>query len=110
MPGYDIDFATGDLKTDTNGHPVVTSAPSPELYLAIGIAVGTYIGDPELGSRIPAIVASEPAAPATEIEAAAADALARLEDAGLVAVQTIAFANGELTITTDGLQFDIPIG
>ena len=110
MPGYEIDPNTMDIALDGDGKPAVTTSPAPELLLAMGVSRGTVIGDPELGSRVPDIVRTD-APSIAEVEAAAVDGVARLERAGTVVVEGVAFSRlAGLVVTTTGLTFTVPIG
>ncbi|WP_428262896.1 hypothetical protein [Haliangium sp.] len=101
-----IDPATGDLVRDADGQIATTTDPSPELLLAISVPVGSFHGDPEQGSRIPDILRGPPPSDLeAEVEAAARDGLRRLEEVGLVAVESIDFSahTRELSVWTDEL-------
>lgn len=86
-----IDFATGDIEFDGDD-PVLTDTVAPALYLAIATPRGSFPGDPELGSDIPALVrGGRPVADlAPELESAARAALQPLERAGVLDVEAVA--------------------
>ena len=101
-----IDPETNDVKFDQDGQVVITEDPTSELLLAISVPLGSYHGDPEQGSRIPDLISGPPIPnPEPEIEAAAEDALRRLEETGLVSVQAVDYSppTGVLSIDSEQL-------
>ena len=111
MARYQIDVNTGDIPLDENGQAVRTDDPTPNLYLSIGIAHGTFVGDPDLGSRIPTIVQGD-AVPnlGAMLEQAGTDAIQRLVDSGVVSLDSVSFEEPRcLTIRTTEVRTTIPI-
>ena len=102
-----IDPTTGDLDID-GGELVLTDTPATSLYLAIAVPVGTFHGDPELGSTIPAMIRSgkPPIDQRAALEAAARSATRRLETRGVIAVEAIEVDGVHVTI--HAAQFGAP--
>lgn len=99
-----INPATGDLVFE-NGEPVLTESATTGLYLAIAIPRGSFHGDPELGSDLPAMVSggTPPIDQEAELEAAARAALQRLVGHGLVTIEAIEVEGTTITIRTTEL-------
>lgn len=106
---YAIDPSTGDFILDDDGQPVVTTDPSPELLLAVGVPVGRAFADPELGSRIPSFVSGGRTPKANDVETAARDALTRIEAAGLVTVEAITFDAEERELLIETAELADPV-
>jgi len=94
-----IDPVTGDIAFD-DGEPVTTDSPATSLYLAIAIPRGSFHGDPELGSELPAMVSggTPPIDQEAALEAAARSAVQRLADHGVVAIEAIDVQGTTITI------------
>jgi hypothetical protein len=109
-----IDSETRDIRFDEEGQVVYDPTPAPELLLAIGIPVGSFHGDPDQGSPLPAMVSGGEAVfqPASAIERAALGALARLEEQDLVRVEQVTYdpAARDLTIDSDDLVKPLHLG
>lgn len=107
---YAIDPSTGDFLLDDDGQVVTTTDPSPEMILAIGVPVGRAFADPNLGSRIPGFVSGgrAPSSPA-EVESAARDALARVEAAGLLTVESVTYEAVERELTIEAAELAEPV-
>lgn len=78
----------GQMVLDDNGNPIYDRPPTGDLLLAMGVSLGTFHADPDLGSEVPALVKGEPRRPA-EIRNAIAVGLQRLESVGVVTVDDV---------------------
>lgn len=78
----------GDIEVDASGHPVYGRPPTGDLVLAMGVTLGTYHADPDLGSEVPNLVRGEPRTKA-EIKNAIEVGLQRLEDVGTLLVEDV---------------------
>lgn len=105
MPGaYQIDPATGDFVI-IDGQVAMTDEITPELYDAIQINRGAFIGNPRVGSRVHLAITGIPSAdPASDVVAAALESLEPLETSGLLEIEAITFESGELIIDVMGLE------
>ena len=102
-----IDPATDDLVMHDSG-PVLTDTPATSLYLAIAVPVGSFHGDPALGSMLPVMIAGgEPTVDThAELEAAARTAVERLVALGIVTIEAIEVEGAAVTI--HATQLDAP--
>ena len=105
-----IDPERGDLVLE-DGELELSTDPSPELLLAIGIARGSVHADPDQGSDIPHMVAGAriPTQPETEIPPAARQALARLEATGLISMEAVTYDPAERLLRIDVAELASPI-
>jgi hypothetical protein len=106
VAGIYINPETHDIEFAADGSVRLTSSPSTELLLAIGIETNTFHGDPDQGSRIPALIQGPPPVDARRaVESAAREALQRLVTQGRIAVTRVEYSEsaGELLIETDEL-------
>lgn len=107
----EIDPETGDIVFSDDGSELSTATePTPELYLAIQVPLGSSVADPDLGSRLQSLVTGDPVAdPSASIEAAGREAIARLERFGLVTLERIAYDAGERELTIDTAELAGPL-
>ncbi len=104
MAGLVFDPITRDLVLDGDSAKL-TEEPTTEILLAIGIEADSFHGDPDQGSRLPALISGPPVVDAArDVEFAAQEALARLEAQGTIKVTRVAFDGQQLDIDTDTAQ------
>ena len=95
-----IDPLTGDIVFESD-HPVQTTDPTSELYLAIGVPLGSIFSEPEQGSRIPGLVQGTPSVDLeSDLRQFAQDAVARLEIEDLVVLDDIQVSGAQVEIFT----------
>jgi len=83
----------GDILTDANGDPVYDRPPTGDLVLAMGVSLGTFHADPDMGSTVPELTRGDPRQ-STEIRNAITVGLQRLEAVGTLIVEDVlVFAN-----------------
>jgi len=110
----EIDMSTGDWLLDDDGQLLTTTAPTPELYHAIGIPVGEYRPAPDAGSRIPARITGPALLDrAATLTSDARAAIQPLVVQGLVSLDSIDYATeggrDQLDIQTTDLRVRIPL-
>ena len=106
MAGIFINPETHDIELDADGSVTLTDSPSTELLLALGIETNTFHGDPDQGSRIPALLQGSPPVDARRaVETAAREALQRLVAQGRIVLTSIEYsvADRELLVQADEL-------
>lgn len=102
-----INPATGEPEFDEFGDFVMTEGPETSLYLAIATELDSLFGAPDVGSRLPAMITGAPPAdPATELRAATALALRKLEAQGILDVERVLVTG--TTITIEARQLAAP--
>jgi hypothetical protein len=106
VPGIYLNPETRDIEFAADGSVALTDEPTTEILLAIGVELNSYHGDPDQGSRIPALLHGAPPVDAKRaVETAAREALQRLVTQGRIAITSVAYsvADRELVVEVDGL-------
>jgi hypothetical protein len=98
-----LDPITGDAVRDADGQVVYTDAPTSELFLALGVPLGSFPADPEQGSELPDAVGGAQAVTPDVLIPRARAALQRLERSGRVTVRDIRLEGAQMVIDSDEL-------
>jgi len=112
--GFLVD-TDGQISFSIDGKPVLTDGPETELFLAIAIPRGEYIGDPDAGSRIPSLIRETHTDIDDRLVEAATEAISPLVRLGIVSLDNVQVSDGELGVkyldisTTNQGQFQVAV-
>lgn len=107
---YEIDFDSGDYVIGSDNQVSMTDDATPELYDAIQIELGLYVGNVSTGSTLRRLTRGAPVRDVDGAMIRAADsALRSLVAAGTIEIVAISVTARELVIETSELNVRVPI-
>jgi hypothetical protein len=106
-----IDPVARDIVMGEHG-PELVSDPSPELLLCVAVPLGSFPAEPEMGSRLPLLVAGGPAeSDPGVLVAETRTAVQQVADAGLATIEDVRVEDGAVVVSVaelpDPLSFEV---